>query len=203
MRSKTHKYSDFTWSPCGFFFSPAQVCIIKSRAALPKIALRRPFNCLHESLENIEVVSRTTHQQHVFVAVLAAFLPSRSVCLFYSSSQFWFPNTSWFMMSHPKIPSQTPIRVKPQMSNKLFPAVSPSFALTGVCLPWRQWDWRGLTSAPLTGSQCQEAVRWKNSEKARVPWRLAAVLPTASPSPLSCVYANSVCRKRTRRMTHC
>lgn len=76
-----------------------------------------------------------------------------------------------------------------------FPRCLPSFTLTGTASlpPWRQWDWRGLTSTPLTESQCQEATRWKNSKKERLLSRLVTVLLTSSPSPLSCIYANGLC----------
>lgn len=61
------------------------------------------------------------------------------------------------MMSNPKIPSQT-VFVLSHSRATSFPRCLPSFTLTGTaCLAaWRQWDWRGLTSTPLTESQCQE-----------------------------------------------
>lgn len=115
-----------------------------------------------------------------------------------------FPNSSWFMMSNPKIPSKTLFVLSHSWATS-FPRCLPSFTLTGTaCLPpWCQWDWRGLTSTLLTESQCQEATRWKNSKKERVLSQLVAVLLTCSPSPLSCIYANSPCCNRTQRMTHC
>lgn len=115
-----------------------------------------------------------------------------------------FPNSSWFLMSNPKIPSKT-LFVLSHSRATSFPRCLPSFTLTGTaCLPpGRQWEWRGLTSTPLIESQCQEATRWKNSKKERVLSRLVAVLFTSSPPQLSCVYANSPCCKRTQQMTHC
>lgn len=112
-----------------------------------------------------------------------------------------FPNSSWFMMSNPKIPSKNPVPVKLQPSNKLSP-LSPQlhFNRYEACLPpWRQRDWRGLTSAPLVESQCQEAT----AKKERALSRLVAVLLTSSPTPLSCIYANGLRCKGTQRMTHC
>lgn len=105
-----------------------------------------------------------------------------------------FPNRSWFMMSNPKILSKTLLVLSHSRATS-FPRCFPSFTLTGTASlpPWHQWDWRGLTSTPLTESQCQEATRWKNSKKERVLSRLVAVLLTSSPSPLSCIYANSLC----------
>lgn len=56
-----------------------------------------------------------------------------------------FPNSSWFMMSNPKIPSKT-LFVLSHSRATSFPRCLPSFTLTGTaCLPpWRQM---GLTGA--------------------------------------------------------
>lgn len=112
-----------------------------------------------------------------------------------------FPNSSWLMMSNPKILSQTLFVLSHSRATSVLCCL-PSFALTGTaCLPpWRRWDWRGLTSTPLTESQCQEA---RTAKKERVLSRLVAILLTSFPSPLYCIYANSLRCKRTQQMTPC
>lgn len=121
-----------------------------------------------------------------------------------------FLNGPWLMMSNPKIPSNTMFVLSYSRATS-FHSCLPCFTLTGTAclLPRRQRDWRGLTSTPLSESQCQETTRWRRTAKGK-----GAVTPCGRPShsstppppltllpPLSCIYANSLCWERTQRMT--
>lgn len=190
-RWKTHKYSDFTWSPCCFsqhrcaLLNQELLCL-KSPSACCSMAYTRLF----KYWSGISHCSSTTCK-----CSCACSLPTFTLHLPVSTlNDSLFPNRSWFMMSNPKILSKTLLVLSHSRATS-FPRCLPSFTLTGTASlpPRHQWDWRGLTSTPLTESQCQEAPRWKNSKKERVLSRLVAVLLTSSPFPLSCIYANSLC----------
>ncbi len=128
-----------------------------------------------------------------------------------------FLNRPWLMMSNPKIPSNT-VFVLSYSRATSFHSCLPCFTLTGTaCLPpQRQRDWRGLTNAPLSESQCQETMRWRRTAKGKgavTPCGRPSHSSTPHPPPpppnpptllplLSCIYANSLCWERTLRMTH-
>lgn len=198
-RWKRHKYSDFTWSPC---------CFSQRRCALLNqelLCLKSPSACRSMAYTRLfKYWSGISHHPSTTCECSRARrLPTFTLHLPVSAlNDSLFPNSSWFLMSNPKIPSKTLFVLSPSRATS-FPRCLPGFTLTGTaCLPpGRQWEWRGLTNTPLTESQCQEATRWKNSKKERVLSRLVAVLLTSSPSPLPCVYANSLLQENTANDT--
>lgn len=125
------------------------------------------------------MVSLTPHQQDVDAAVLTAFLPGHSTGLRpLLMTVRLFPNTSWFMMSNPKIPSQTPFVLSCSRAT-IFHRCPPSFTLTGtrrVCLPGG-----GLATVALPESQCQDASHWGEQRKRRR--RCHDLWPSSSPPP--------------------
>lgn len=112
-----------------------------------------------------------------------------------------FPNSSWFMMSNPKIPSKTLFLLSCSRATS-FRRCLPSFTLTGtrrVCLP----DANGTDGGWRARRSLNHNVKKRRQKKERALSRLVAVLLTSSPTPLSCIYANGLRRKGTQRMTHC
>lgn len=157
-------------------------------------------------LFNVEVVSFTVQQQRANVQLHRRVCASnmlKPTCLHTLSistlNDGLFLNSPWLMMHNPKIPSNIVFVLSHSWATS-FHSCLPSFTLTGsACLPpWCQQGWRRLTSVPLTESQCKEAMRWRRTaKKGRVLSRLVVVLSHLLPPPPSCVYANSLCWRRT------